>query len=214
MTRHCRFCAEEIQFAALICRFCGREQRIREEPTTNLWHSALAVITVLVLGGGIALAAIYANLPQSGDAVGELTKRLLPPPPPPPPPPPFALQIADEPYQRLNAGGYSWYPFELTDNRACRLRGHIQVTDGGSHDVEMFVTDQDGFVNFQNGNGVNTYLHERRTSAVTLDLPVRGFKKYYLVVSNRFSLFTGKTVSLQDIRGVCGDVDGDGVGDV
>jgi hypothetical protein len=217
MTKHCPFCAEQIQAAAVICRFCGREQRFQEQPVTPAtrpWVTALVVTMVLLFGGGVALAAIYASIPPSGDTVTGLTNHLAPPPPPPPPPPPLLSAIADEPYQRLSAGSYAWYPFELADSRACRLRGHIQVTDGGSHDIEMFVTDQDGFQNFQNGNELYTYLHERRTSAVTLDLPVQGFKKYYLIVSNKFSLFTGKTVALQNIRGVCGDVDGDGIGDI
>jgi len=206
MTKHCRYCAEEIRSAAVICRFCDREQRIQEQPPAHSWLSALVVMAVVAVGSGVALAAVDANLPPLGEAVAELTRRLAPPPP-------LTVTITDEPYQRLGARSYAAYQFELRDRRACRLRGHIQVTDGGSHDIDVFVTNQDGFQNFQNGNNLSTYMHERRTSAVTLDLPVRGFETYYLIVSNRFSLFTGKAVALQNIRGVCGDVDGDGLGD-
>jgi len=215
MTKHCLHCAEEIQAAAVICRFCGREQRIRESRESKDWLTAAAVAVILLLGGGVAVAVFFSwYATQAGSAAAKQAAELVPPAPPPPPPPPLVVEVANESYQRLRASSYSWYPFELSDSRQCYLRGHIEVTEGGSHDVEVFVTDQDGFQNFQNGNETNTYMHERRTSAVTLDLPVQGYKKYYLVVSNNFSLFTGKTVSLQNVRGVCGDADGDGVGDV
>jgi hypothetical protein len=217
MTKNCRFCAEEIQAAAIICRFCNREQRIEERPSSSpSWLPAAIAAAIVVVLGGATLVSYYTwtVTQHAGEAGKQSFQELIPPPEPPPPPPPLQMAIADEAFRRMPATSYFSYSFQLNDNRPCRLRGRIQVTAGGSHDVDVLVVDDDGMLNFQNGNGANTYLNEHRRSAVTLDLPVDGYKQYHLVISNNFSLFTSKTVSLENVRGVCGDVDGDGVGDV
>lgn len=122
---------------------------------------------------------------------------------PPPPPPPYQEQVVSEPVRALSAGTYVWWKFTLDDPRPCRLKGRVSVIDGGSHDVDVMVVDEDGFINFQNGHQYSAYLLRSRTSAVTLDVALDGYREYYLVVSNRFSVFTGKTVVFDNIQGIC-----------
>jgi hypothetical protein len=47
-------------------------------------------------------------------------------------------------------------------------------------------------------------FEERRTAAVTLDVPLSP-GSYYLVLSNRFSNFTSKIVTADDVRWICSD---------
>lgn len=181
---------------------------------------AMAGFFVFALAVVIAYAATHEELAKSfyqhtigAFASGAKTKAgadtlatTYTPPPPPPPPPPLVAEVIDTPALRLEPGHFEWDGVKLDDPRPCRLTGHITVLDGGSHDVDVFLVDEDGLENFRHGNAFDAYLHHRRTSAVTLDVPVEGFKQYYLIVSNTFSVFTSKLVAIKNVRGICGDV--------
>jgi hypothetical protein len=67
------------------------------------------------------------------------------------------------------------------------------------------VLDADGWANFRYRRRYATVFEERRTAAVTLDVPVKGGETYYLVLSNQFSSFTSKVVRGENVRWVCSD---------
>jgi len=150
----------------------------------------------------------FATLP--GDDVPDVDIRQIepappPPPPPPPPDPPATGDVADIPELKIAAGQYVYYGMEIADERPCRLRGRVETTDGGRHDTDVLVLDVDGFTNFQYNRSFGTVYSARRTAAVTLDVPLPGTGTYYLVLSNRFSAFTGKKVRVENVRWICSD---------
>ncbi len=127
------------------------------------------------------------------------------PPPPPPPTPPARGDVVDLPELKIGAGQYHYYGFETSDDRPCRLRGRVETTAGGRHDTDVLVLDRDGFANFQYNRRFETVFAAPRTAAVTLDVPLPGPGSYYLVLSNRFSAFTGKMVKVENVHWVCAD---------
>ncbi|HKP74774.1 MAG TPA: hypothetical protein VJT67_04490, partial [Longimicrobiaceae bacterium] len=154
--------------------------------------------------------ALMSSFSAAPPAQPDAAPAFVAPPPPPPPPPPLVEPIITKTAERLPAGTYDWWPVTLDDIRPCRLKGRVSVIDGGSKDVDVLVLDEDGFQNFKNGNAYGTYLLEPRTSSVTLDRALHARTTYYLIVSNRFSVFTGKTVVFDNVRGVCDFADNAG----
>lgn len=152
----------------------------------------------------------FADLPDAETPDTDVSEPAAPAPPPPPPPPPPAPppargDVVDLPELKISPGQYHYYGFETSDSRPCRLRGRVETTEGGRHDTDVLVLDRDGFANFQYNRRVSPVFSAPRTAAVTLDVHLPGPGSYYLVLSNRFSAFTGKTVKVENVHWICAD---------
>jgi hypothetical protein len=203
----CRFCAEEIQDAAVVCKHCGRTltaenpQSVFRGAELAMGFGAFCLVGMLLyalLGGGEGWADTFPKnkLESRADSLSV---------PAPPPPPPHEISVLDASELRLPPGEHFDTAFVVYDphSRPCTFYGHVQGLEGGRRDVEVYLLDEDGHVNWHNGLEPNSLYASGRTAATTLELPLREPGKYHLLISNRFSVFTAKTVQVENARVIC-----------
>jgi hypothetical protein len=196
--KRCVYCAESIQTAAVLCRFCNQRQPVVPVHDTGNGGAAWVLGLLLVLGGGgvaIGLVSAITRGVQTPPAVEQVAAYVRPP---------TVMHSAGDPSMRLGAGSARWYEIAITDDRTCRLQTRFVGIAGGNEDFDVFLVDADGLQNFENGREFDVYFRQRRTAATTLDLTIPGGRTYYLVISNRFSVITDKRVAMEPVQVVCG----------
>jgi hypothetical protein len=109
---------------------------------------------------------------------------------------PQVMSVVDTAFTLNAAQGMNWHfnvPANATD---VRLEGTFTASGGTGNDVEVYVLNDDEFVNWRSGNKVNALYNSGRMTRGTLNtvLPA-GAGTYHLVFNNKFSLFTPKAVS-------------------
>jgi hypothetical protein len=187
---HCPRCGEPVPSGSA-CRRCGSIERRTRAPRpvpAGALVSALRGLEIAVGASGSATAA---------------AREFLIDPVAVEPPPPVELELLDADVIDLRTGDHFDAPFEVRDPRPCTLTGRVLGLAGGSRDVEVYVLDDDGYQDWQNGIRPRALFQSGRTSATTLevDLPKRG--RYHLLLSNRYSILTAKRVRIDDARLRC-----------
>jgi membrane-associated phospholipid phosphatase len=105
----------------------------------------------------------------------------------------------------IGADRYKEYEVAITGTGPCRLRGRVETVEGGARDIDVLVLDGDALGSFRQNRRYTPVFQARRTSEVALDVPLPGPGQYHLVISNRFSAFTGKVVLLEEVRWECAE---------
>ena len=203
--KQCPFCAEQIQRAAVVCRHCGRTV---QAPARILWVEVAAGFGAFCFVGALLYAGMgtapftgkMASAFVSPAAASGATSRAAPEPPPPPP---LVLTVLDEAALDLPPGEHFDTAFAVSDPRPCTFRARVQGLEGGNRDVEVYLLDEDGNSNWHNGIKPAALYESGRTSASTIEVPLEERGRFHLLVSNRYSLMTAKTVRVENARVVC-----------
>lgn len=75
-----------------------------------------------------------------------------------------------------------------------KVSGNFRASGGGGNDVEVYITDENGFTNIKNGHSGNVWYDSGKITVGDIDVKL-GPGTYYLVFSNTFSVFANKAVT-------------------
>jgi hypothetical protein len=118
-------------------------------------------------------------------------------------PPPRIIPVMTDRTVKISAGEHLDTTFVVRDPRPCTLTGRVNGVRGGSRDVEVYLLDQTGYDDWHNGVQPKPLYSGGRRPSVSLHVRLPGPGRYYFLVSNRYSIFTDKLVSIRDVRATC-----------
>jgi hypothetical protein len=95
------------------------------------------------------------------------------------------------------AGSYLWYTFVVPLGASTvAVNGHLSATGGTGNDIDCYILDEDGLANFKNGHPATTYFNSGKVTQAKIGAVLANPGTYYLILDNRFSLFTPKAVQI------------------
>ena len=97
----------------------------------------------------------------------------------------------------VSAGSFNYYKFVVPETATqASVDGHFSATGGFGNDIQVFVVNEDSFVNFQNGHPSDAYFNSGKVTQNTINALLPGPGTYYLVCNNRFGLLAPKAVEI------------------
>lgn len=91
-----------------------------------------------------------------------------------------------------------WRYFKFTvsgEMQQARVVGRFNATGGGGNDIEVFVTNEDGYTNLANGHRAKVWYESGKVTVSEVSTGPLPPGKFYLIFNNRFSLITNKAVN-------------------
>jgi hypothetical protein len=93
-------------------------------------------------------------------------------------------------------GKLMYFPVSLPQSAAWgMITGRFRAQGGNGNDIEMYVFNPDGFENYINGHSVSTLYNSGRVTVGSIDLYIPKGTTYYLVFTNKFSVFANKAIT-------------------
>lgn len=89
-------------------------------------------------------------------------------------------------------GKYAYFPFYVR-TAGTNVTGRFRAQGGSGNDIETFIVDEDGFVNYSNGHRVGTLYNSGRKTVGSINISLNP-GRYYLIFNNSFSSFSNKVV--------------------
>ncbi|MDE1872926.1 MAG: LEA type 2 family protein [Thaumarchaeota archaeon] len=111
---------------------------------------------------------------------------------------PYTIQaarfpIANSQYQ-VGPGTYTYIPFNMQCSGTAT--GSFSASAALGDNIIVYIMDSSGFSQFKAGNSANTYYNSDKVASGTFNIGLPS-GQYYLVLSNTYSAFSTKNVSLE-----------------
>lgn len=213
----CRKCGTELPGNAVACWKCGHLIHDQPLPQTQIVTpnqrglsdfqvGCLAVFLLAVFVGLILVAVSYVRSLNSKEATTPTVQTPLRPPDyqprvqEPVQPPPPVVPIPEPPYVVMDGvatiapGQFNYRTFKINIQR--RLKGNFKGQGGSRNDVQVMVLSENDFINYRNGNSYRTYYDSGRATVGEINI-ILGPGRYYVVISNSWSIFSNKVAQVQ-----------------
>jgi hypothetical protein len=181
---YCLRCANELQGGSGFCPKCGQQTGAAPmsargrtpEPAVRTGFIALLLVVILAGGAGLWVA----NQPaQAGNKSQPRTYTTTMEPA-------FTIRQLNEKNWKFSV------PAGATN---VRLQGHFVASGGSGNDVQVYLMNDDEFVNWRNRHPIKPIYNSQKVTQGTINVPLPSeIGTYYLVFDNRFSLISPKAV--------------------
>jgi hypothetical protein len=191
---NCQNCSAEVPEGSQFCLKCGSPLASASAVQPKASRSGLIGLIAVLLGILVVLVVIRivqnASTPES--TIPTKTPRVQAAGPQP-----HFINLTNG-AATVNAGGYVWYTFTVPENSSLvAVGGHFSATGGQGNDIDCYILDEDGMVNFKNGHPTGTYYNSGKVTQAKIGAANLAPGTYYIVLDNRFSLITPKAVQIQ-----------------
>ncbi len=178
---HCVYCGNEIREGQGFCSKCGKQAGAAKPAARSGF--VVALLAVFFVGFGLVVYLVRAdntatNMQPNTWAQPRLYTETIDNA--------FTVpQLRDKSYRFVIPPGA----------RDATLQGRFTATGGAHNDIEVWVMNNDGFVNWQNKRSVTPIYNSGRVTQGTLNVSLpSATETYYLVFNNRFSFISPKAV--------------------
>jgi hypothetical protein len=204
----CRFCGTTLSADSTFCQSCGKPLTSSATsagapgaataaapaplPAPVLKEKSDGVKKAILLGILLTLGLVWWFVSQQSTANNRFgpqqTRPFIPSTQP------RVLPLIDTAFTLNAAQGHYWnfsVPSNATD---IRVEGTFNASGGTGNDVEVYLLNDDEFVNWQNHHAVSALYNSGRVTQGTLNAPLPSGGPYHLIFNNKFSLFSPKAV--------------------
>jgi hypothetical protein len=197
----CPQCGKDIADDSQFCPKCGKPITGAIPPPKRDPHVAKYVIGFL---SALLLLLVVVNAPNwfaatrsasvvrsSGSIPPSATNSLIP----------EVHQLTPHSVSAINsaftvrAAGYDFQKLTVpADSQSVSIDGRFTATGGRGNDIEVYILNEDSFVNFQNGHQSPAFYNSGKVTQANIAANLPGGGTYYVVWNNGFSLLTPKAV--------------------
>lgn len=210
----CQHCANRLPDNSRFCNSCGEQVETATLPHSNELPARRSIVMGVVLGicilglSGVAIYFAMSSRDEASSVRQDTQRRSTNAPASQPLSMPVAATIeSPKPVSHpthaddlvpsaFTLGAREFKAFKFTVSpmmTSVRVVGKFSASGGTGNDVEVFITDEDGLINFKNHHGFSGWYNSHKVTVADINVPLSN-GDYYLVFSNSFSLMSNKAV--------------------